>query len=337
MRWIYIFLIISLVFISASCQWPGGKATIGTSFVGGNEGLNIKFAADEPPSTGVLDMGSEPFFITIELENKGEDTVLAGDAVALLSGISAFEFGFPGNILEKENQEDILSVRKDGNEILLGGKGEIRYGPVSYLEDAIADIRFNLQADVCYDYKTKAITSLCLKRDAIQIGRTRVGEACEINSIRDIESSGAPVLISNVRETASGLNQVRFTFDITNVGASKKGNKGEVWDMTSIGSSPPCTESLGLGNIGLVKDRIFVTVEPARGLNVMCSTLGGMNSGIVRLGSDNKVSVSCVLDTSNEQPVAFESAVNIYADYAYKETITTGILVKDALAAQPTF
>jgi len=87
----------------------------------------------------------------------------------------------------------------------------------------------------------------------------------------------------------------------------------------------------------LVKDKIFVTVEPARGLNVMCSTLGGMNSGIVRLGSDNKVTVSCVLDTSNEQPVAFESAVNIYADYAYKETITTGILVKDALAAQPTF
>ncbi len=331
MRWIYILLIISLVFISASCQLPGrGTADIGTSFVGGSEGLDISFAADEPPSTGVLDMGSEPFFITVEVENKGEDVVLEREVVTLLSGISAYEFGFPGNILEKENQEDILPVRKDGDEIIPGGKNEIRYGPVSYLQDNIADVSFNLQADVCYNYRTKAITSLCLKREAIQIGRTRVGEACEINSIRDSESSGAPIMIDNVREDASGLNQVRFTFDVSNIG------DGEVWDMNSIDSSPPCTESLNLNNIGLVKDRVFVSVEPSTGLGVSCNLLNG-DIGTVRLGSDNRVTISCVLDTSNVQSVAFESTVNIFADYAYKETITTGILVKDALSHVPTF
>ena len=75
MKKLYIFIFIllaALLFVSQGCL-RRGEVQVGTSFVGGIEGLNIMFREDEPPQS-ILDDANEEFFISVEdKKNNGPD------------------------------------------------------------------------------------------------------------------------------------------------------------------------------------------------------------------------------------------------------------------------
>ncbi len=378
MKKIYILLACLILILSISACPSRTGAKIGVSFVGGSQGLTAKFLEDEPPAR-VLDESSEDFYITVELENKGEDTVEVGEAAILLSGISASEFGLDvfsrsGSGILNYNKEDVLAVRKDRTEIISGGVATVSFGPASYLEDVTADIEFPLQADICYRYDSEALSSLCLKKNTIQRSWEATGEACKIDSIKDVETSGGPIRVENVRERPAGSNQVMVSFDVANIGG------GEIWSFDSVNSpissyaeavrlfEPyfgesivdfPCTESVAerraIGRsylpeysrgVGLERDRVFVFVETALGTDLpKCTKFDDLNFGVARLTgigiTDKKggtvgkrTTITCIIDTYDLQSTAFESPLKIYVLYAYKDVIRSTILVEDTISSE---
>src|SRR3989338_6074572 len=85
-------LILMLSLFIFGCQNATNKDSKSLGiFIGGTDGVDFSFITNEPPSS-VLDNNQEPFFITLELQNKGEFTVPANKIIASITGINAEAF-----------------------------------------------------------------------------------------------------------------------------------------------------------------------------------------------------------------------------------------------------
>lgn len=308
-RILAILLLVLLISGVKGCEKGKETGALG-AYIGGTDGLAVSFLDDEPPEK-VLDNNQESFFITLSLENKGEYDIPKGKIIASLSGIPREDFSM--SLLDAKSANVIEGKHKLGGEILEGVMDELQFPEAKYKYDLSADLVQKMRADVCYLYQTEGLAKLCLKKNPSARDDTDI---CEINNEAvSLESSSAPVKVTNVKEQSAGQAEVLLIFDIENVG------EGDVY--------LPDTFSGECSGWEKKKDSLSISVEAvAKNLIVKCTMLGDKSKGDIKLVS-GKRKATCRVSTSALQDTAFESPFNIKLNYFYKVAIGKEILIQN--------
>lgn len=304
-RYFVFLLVISILFI-AGCKDGGTSAG---SFIGGDQGLELSFVVGEPPET-VLDNHQDPFDITVLLKNKGEADIKRDDIIVTLQGISKDDFGVSS--LSRKNIDALEGRERFGQEAIEVDETEVRFTSLNYLHDLNADFDVDIRADVCYEYSTKAVTSLCLKKDAT---KRKTQDACEVNNDAvAVDNSGAPIKVKSMRQRASGSNQIKFTFDIEKIAAGDIFEPGTFKDKCEVDEDK--------------KDRVLVEVTSAGNLPITCSRLDGTRKVVDLIGE--KRTISCNVNTAGLQDTAFLRRIRLDLSYMFKDSKTTPLTIADS-------
>ena len=300
-------ILLSLFIIGCQTGQKKEKQTLGI-FIGGTDALDFSFLEGQPPSK-VLDNLQEPFFIGLKLQNKGEYEIPQNKIIASLSGINSEAFSLSS--LNTKLAIPLEGKIKSGDQIIESSPEEIQFDEANYRHDLNADFPTSLRVDVCYEYKTKTISKVCLKKKAVE---KTLEDKCSILSDSVVtETSSAPIQVRDVKQRSSAAQEVKLTFKIINQG------KGDVYPPTAF--SDKCTE------ITAEKNKLFVEVtSPSASVNIKCSQMQDSNKGIIKLALNEKT-ISCDIPTSNLQETAFEEPVNIVLSYFYKGSIEKQITV----------
>lgn len=305
------FLLSSILLILVACS--GGEQSTGATFVGGSKGLTLQFLQDAPPAE-VFDGGKFPFTINVQLANEGEWDVLSGQSVIVtLLGLQASDFGKSTTDFTKTAPQQLLGMKKDvqGN-VLQGSVANIDFSGLNYQKALPGDFTMFLRANVCYDYGTKAVSSLCVKKNLLGLDNT----ICQVNGDKSVENSGAPVHVSAVKEAQAGTDQVRYSFVIRHVGQGTVHEKGS-----------KCSEDI------LKKNRVYFKVDLGLTDLPQCDGLQDQkgdpkigNEGYVTLFSNERqISCSQKLPTDRSD---FVKPTQITVEYEYTEGITRQLIVK---------
>ncbi|MCX6711913.1 MAG: hypothetical protein NT139_02665 [Candidatus Woesearchaeota archaeon] len=304
--------ILSLFLVIVGCTSTTTTSKPGT-FVGGTNGLDLSFISEEPPDR-VLDDNQDLFYITVAIENKGEFDIPANKIIGSLSGIDKDSFQISS--MDIKLNRDLPGVSKSRDKVIMGGEDELEFGQAKYKYDLNADFTATLRADVCYSYETKAVASICLKKNSA--AQRDKEDVCPINNANvDLEVSGAPIQIASVDQRPSGSDAVRLTFDVV-----KKTTTGEVFAPDTFSNNCRAQEQK--------KNIVEVEVNSAKSsIPISCGTLGNSNKGNTKL-ADNKKTINCVIKTSGLQEIAFKTPINIEVRYFYKDAISKTLIVEDA-------
>lgn len=313
----WVLTILILIFFSLGAQCNRNSGPTSTAYIGGTDGLVISFVEDAPPEI-ISDKNSEEFNIILKLENNGEYDIKSGDIVATLSGISRDDFSM--STLSQKSNFDLTRVIKatevqgeTGGKIE-GGEEYLDMGKIRYKPDLAADFQTTVRADVCYKYRSRPVSKICLKKDASQV---RVDDVCQIDSENvDYENSAAPVQLTQISERRAGQNRVMVTFVLENSG------EGATYAPNKFTSS--CTTDISDAG------ELYITVYSlSSNINPKCGILGGTNKGAVKL-IDGKRTINCLIETNGLQEQAYEVYLNIDIDYFYRQFITQDILIRNA-------
>ena len=308
MRYKLLALIVLVIFVF-SCAPKEAAVPTASPFIGGTTGLVMSFQDLRPE---VFDGGADPFDVVIKLENKGEAFVARQDARVKLSGINPVEFGKREADLIITPPDDLIEVRKDPQGTILPAIPIFaEFLSLNHLAPIVgAEARFPLRADVCYTYKTTAVSKLCVLSDILN---PPLGAICEVNEAKTVFNSGSPVQISNFKESARARDKIGFTFDVLN------GGVGEIFERNSRCDRVQRQRA----------NRVFLTIEtnlPGLTCTGLETTTTGAQ-GFTTLYSGIKT-VSCT------QPVTgradFEQMVRIEAVFDIEESTTTEIVVKSS-------
>lgn len=305
-------IILALSLILSGCD-NGDGTTATSAFIGGTRGLDMKFTESQPPEK-VMDDHQDTFGIAITLENVGEATILKDKVIGTLSGIDANAFGLA--TITATNQNEIGGKEKQNGETISGSTEIIDFGDASYGPKLTGDFETTIKADICYDYETQAVFSVCLKKNTVQKESSK--ETCKVEESKHVENSGAPVQISNVRESAAGNSKIKFSFDIYG------DNVGKIYKQDTITAATGCVENT-VTDEG--KNKIGVVVDSQPGIIVSCSRLNGGSQGQVQM-YDGKSTVVCEVDTSNLQDTAYNSQMTLKVKYTYKDSVEKQLVVK---------
>ncbi len=307
MRKIIFVLLAVAALVIAGCGEPDGPRT--KSFIGGNQGLEIRFLPDAPP-TMVSDQGQQDFDVYVELNNRGEYEIPVGRVLVKLSGFRAELFGISSADLTKTAPSNVYArVKNPDGSIIDPPESYVTFEMLSYQDAAIgAGTSFPFRADVCYGYETIGATELCIKEN---MNMDRAGDLCKIDETRSLSVSGAPIQITSVRQSRAGADRTRFTFTVQNKGP------GKVYRPESI-----CEDAVRIEN------RVFVSIENLPGVGVNCVGLmeGTSSAGYIILSGTEAKEVSCIYTVTDRNNRI--EPFNIRLAYDYKQSITSYINVE---------
>lgn len=300
-----LFIILIGLFLVTGCTQQNEGDSTGNIYIGGDEGLEISFVEGDPPIY-VSDDGKESFDVALLVKNVGEDNIENGDIIATLQNINRDLFSLSS--LSIANNFDLEAKYKDRDRIIEGDQEELPFEDLRYTEDLEVDFDVDLRVDVCYEYTTKASADLCLKQNPTE-RRTR--DACDVdNSAVNVENSGAPLKITNVVQFPR-TNSIRFNFDVE--------TDGEIYQPGTFTNS--CSVDKEREN------KVEVRLTTPSRLEISCSKLDDSDEGVVEL-FEGKRTITCTIDTSGLQTVAFKERLNIFVDYVYKDSISTSFTVE---------
>ena len=281
-------------------------------FIGGREGVVQALSIVSGKANEVLDAGLEDFQVNVNLENKGESPVSQNEVLATVTGVDYRSFSIKTSSLK--NVEPLDKIRKEQNNKLPGGQAVLSF-PANFIDDLPVDQVYDLGVNVCYKYQTGATSNLCLRKEATKRGETK--DACKIDEPKVIGSSASPVQVTSLSERPTGKNEVSFTIIVENAG------KGDVY-LPSFIQSEKCLEKSD------VKNKVQVTISfPDNRPSISCPAFANSNQGILQL-IQGKATLTCKVDTSQEQDTTFTRSPNIQLDYVYKEIVSTKVTVKNA-------
>ncbi len=304
-------ILYSVVFslILAGCASENkNTVTKSSTFIGGSEGITIEFLENAPPAE-VFDNNTYPFDVSVKLENKGEFDVPKEKVKVILSGIDRKEFNNPPAVLSPD--ENLEKSRIDPNgKVVQGTVTYVNFPNLIYKGNLPGNTPFIIRADLCYQYGTIAQARMCVRDDL-----TSVEEGvCDPSGQKSVVSSGAPVQVSNFEQSPAGKKKITFSFDVEhrNTGLISRKDRD-------------CSDDLDN------KNRVLVTIDTGDLTSKLsCSGLEGGNSktsGYINL-YNGKRNVRCTQDLEGASG-DFEKIVNIQLNYAYKDHVSTNILVKD--------
>jgi hypothetical protein len=316
------------LFLLIGCEGGGTGTTAPPRipFMGGTNGILIDFEKGNPPDE-VTDDGSFGFKVLVKLKNDGEFKVEKDNIKVSLLGIDPNDFNTYLDVLTRQTPpEDLLPKRKDAEGNVLEGTTTFVTIPEDEGDELVArrfsgNTEFTFRANVCYMYQTKANIKLCILRDLVNI---REDTVCNPNEAKTVYSSGAPVQITNFKETVAGKDKIAFNFDVVHSGRGTCG-QGQVLkygDGSEAGECPrDPRERRGK------EDKVKVIVNTGLG-NLRCSSLsdGSDNEGYVIL-SEGRRTVTCVQDLSPDR-TDFEKPVEITLQYNYEDFKEKKVLVK---------
>ena len=189
------------LFVIAGCQ-GGGKDNTGaaprTPFLGGTQGLEIKFIEGSPPKE-VTDSGTFSFQSIVSLKNKGEFDLNKDQVKIDLIGFLPEDFGANQDDLSQKMPEDNPTARKRDSEgnIIEPGDTFATFpstdGYFNFERSIPGNNIFIFRADVCYKYQTKAVSRMCVLRNLINVGKK---ELCRPTESKTIFTSGSPLKVS---------------------------------------------------------------------------------------------------------------------------------------------
>lgn len=222
-------IIVSLVITSlflVSCS--GNKQTttnVGSAFIGGTNGVVVSFEPLSIMESGVYTIfDTDAFPMTIIVNNKGENSLEAGDIRLSLLGPAQSDF----SNIPSWDKSNTLEIEKISEFNPNGGEELISFTPnddARYLSEVIGytDITWNLNYD--YDYSTQVIVSdVCFKGD---ITDDRV---CKIQENKKISVSSAPITVISVEEETGGKGVIVLKFKIKNSGTGDSTIEGQEFD-----------------------------------------------------------------------------------------------------------
>lgn len=311
-----VILIAFLLVLSAGCEKEeaekeGTTPGVASPFIGGTEGLAVTFQSGAPPSE-VYDLDFE-FDINVRIENMGEQDVDAGEAELRITGINPADFG--GVTLEDTIDDELIARKKDpmGNQIQ-GGITNVNFERLQ-AEKVAGEVVFNIRAEVCYPYQTRAISQLCVLEDLL--GKTRkAGETpfCDPNAAQVSPSSAGPLAIENFKQSVIGENKISFTFDVAHKG------KGMIYKQDQS-----CEATIAN------KNKVTIDVDSGTLGTLSCSGLANGNNGEITLFGDLGLEKRTIVCTQTiTDPGDYTSPVTITIDYDYKSIadLPNGIKVK---------
>ncbi len=301
-------VVLMMLLLIIACK-PGAKKSVSieSPFVGGTQGLLLSF---QDFRKEVFDGGNDPFDVIVKLENKGETLVPAQNVKVKISGINPPEFSKSDEGLVLNAPDDVIETRKDP-------QGNVLPGPQVFVEFtglnhksliAGATAQFTVRADVCYLYRTKAVSKLCVRENLLT---PRAGGICELNENKPLYNSGAPVQIADFKESTRAKDKIGLTFEVKNSGS------GDVFERNSV-----CDLSQRK-----FESRVYVIVKtdlPGLQCTGLESTSNGAE-GFVTLYGGSKI-VSCAQSISSRSD--FEQLVSVEAIYDYAQSIQDTVVVK---------
>lgn len=306
-------LILSL-FVLFSCTGGGSTGTSGSGFIGGSEGLSATLSIDSASGGNeVYDNNVDPFKINVNLKNNGEYDVAENTVVITLDGVNfnAFQIRDP----TQRNTLPLPGLERQAEGVTDPTQAIVQYD-ANYRPDEDADRTITLASNICYQYRTVSrVQDLCLRKT---ITGPSNNASCQVTGIKTAENSGAPFRIKKFSERPQGVNTVQVWIEAENEGQGTLYSK----DYLSEGQCIDNTEE---------RNKMYVKVELTEFENsasmISCSGLAGGNEGFVNV-IQNKIAVSCNIDTSNLQETTFETPLRVTFDYVYKDSVSTALTIK---------
>lgn len=304
--------LVTILLISTGCEDTGnqgGEAT--TPYIGGQAGLSVQFVDDAPPPE-VFDRSQYPFNIEVKLLNNGEADINKNDVKVVISGLNPADFGKTESFFIRSGiSEDILATYKDYEGNIIKATDVIAVFPGLNFKDTLTgNFNTKVRADVCYTYKTDAVSTGCIKPNPLREDTTDI---CLVKEKKTIYNSGAPIQIESFEELPSGTDKVRYIFTIKHVGTGKV--------FTPKSKCPDSREA---------QNKLHFKLEfPAEGNNVDFEC-AGLVDGVSKEGDiilrDGTAVVRCTQVQASS--IVFDQRLQVKLDYDYLQTADKEILVK---------
>jgi len=298
-----------MLLIVLACT-PSGPATLPT-FLGGNDGLSIVFDKNSPPAE-VFDGGDFPFDIVVRLENKGEYFIPKDLVTVSVVGILPQLFNLQEADMHRSPDEDLVERKVDSTgKVIEPGLVFAEFKNFNHVSFITGNSELSqFIAEVCYQYGTKAATSLCVRKN---LANPEEGGLCEIDGTRPVASSGAPVQVTEVREFQRGKESIGFTFTIKHTGPTT----GRIFALGSRCAGGRTTEDLA---------HVKVTSDvPGLSCQGLSTTREGAVEGLMPIYEGERV-VTCTQRIGS--PADYELPIRIDAQYDYRDSVRTDVLVK---------
>lgn len=309
MNKITLFALISTLIFLIGCAGNGEKVEIVSPFIGGTSGVSAEFV---DLRDSVFDGGRDPFDIVVKLQNMGETEIEQENIKIKISGINPAEFNKLEEELTANPQDDLTPRMKDsqGN-IIPGAPVFVEFRELNHITPITGgQAELPLRADICYLYKTKAVSKICVRENILNPAPEGI---CEISETKPIFNSGAPVQFANFKESARSKDKIGFSFEIRNAGTGNVYAKNTFCDTTERKN----------------KDAVYVKVDTnLPGLS--CTGLdskGRSAEGYATLFNGNKI-ITCTQTVATRTD--FEQIVTLEAEYDYEEFKQTTITVKSS-------
>lgn len=318
-------VLISILVISVFLSGCGPKDTVqnttqqtGKAYIGGTDGLAISFTENAPPDT-VYDKPegeeSNPFSISIKVENKGEYDVPADEYKMTLTGVDFTSFGISPELVQDVPKDTTLErVRRSVGEVIPGTYVFFDFNELAYQSAVTGQSGpYNIRAALCYPYQTEASSKVCILQDLY--GRSGRTPLCKANEDKSVENSGAPVQVTSLKESIVGENKIMLTFKVEHVGDSKD----VVFD--SADGSCDLTKTAQQNKVG-----VDVKVGNMAEDKISCSGLSGGKANMV---GGNPAEVRCTVDLGDKENIVDQEVpVTITLDYNYYEYAIAPITIK---------
>lgn len=308
--------ILSILILSGCTNTDTNTKT--TPYVGGTTGLVMSFITGAPPDD-LFDKSQMSFGISVKLENKGESDVKSNEAYVEIIGMNPSDYGKTNGFFKKSLSQDLTGVKKNfEGETLNGGITSVEFSDLKYTQDLAGNMETKMRAEVCYNYKTKTTTEVCIKKNLLQsLNDERI---CDLEGEKSPQNSGGPVHITSLKETPMGENKIQFLLVISHVGDPN----GRIYKQ-----STDCDSSVTNTN----KNKVYVKVNSEiNGKKPTCTGFQDANSdaseGYVTLYDMAPTTLSCTVDVSGVSSI-YESPLNIELSYRYSQFIEKSILIKD--------
>lgn len=246
------------------------------------EGLLVRFEEDNPPNDF---FSNEKVDLTVRIKNQGSYTLEAGDINVKLVGEASTKI-FNPSVIEARNDDAANSIEEGSREIKVD-LGSITYTP----ERMVERYATNIEADVCYDYETQAVTAIYIGDSSSYVKKGRLTIA---------DNSKAPVIAQDLKERA-GRDVVNFEFLV------EKRGKGEIVSDCDSG------------------DKGMVTVDIIHPAGISCSSFNGNSEGTLEL-EEGQEKVYCAIPfiLGNNYP----EQLQIILRYTYLQHLSKRVVIE---------
>ena len=324
-KYIIIGIILSMLVFVVSCDGGTEDPNKIPPFIGGIEGLSLAFQDGAPPDE-IFDAGQNPFTISLIIENVGEEDINPEDfAEVSLVGINPAQFGLRDSdlylpLLDPRN--DVVSLRSaaklvDGTSVP-GDLTSVSFGQMNYKPDLVGTTEILVRAELCYDYRTRSNTQICIKDNILD--SLKSDKICSINEEKIPMNSGGPVQVTQVKETPSGQNQIQIAFTISHVGTGLFFKKG---------SPSHCDDSLTNFDENWVYVDVWLPPESSD-VKMSCPLFNGGTSGYVNMFQGAPRQISCNLKTTNTGGhKIYQDILHIDLEYTYLQFVERPLIIRD--------